>query len=472
MDLEPLKIDRSRAAPRRRRAGGGGRLIVALVALGLVGAGWLFRAPALRALDKVRLPQVRAVRVERSHPAAAGAVSGLAANGYVVASRRAALSADTPGRIVELLVTEGTRVEEGDLVARLFDEEYAAALKRAEADLAQAQASLTRAEAACGAARAERGRARESAAAAAAVVSSARADLVLAEREQARALELSSRGINTQRELDQAEAALARGAAGVRQAVALERAARGAVESAAAQLEVTLAERRVARARVEVAAAVREQAAATLRKTEVRAPFKGVVVLKDAEVGEVVSPNVVGGSTARGSVATLVDFTSLEVQADLPETSLQGVEVGAPAQVFLDAYPSRPYRGKVSRIWPTANRQKATVEVRISFERLDERLRPEMGVRVVFAAAKEGASPAKDEGPAPLLVPSDALVKVDGREGVFVLERGVASFVAIGLGERRGGQVIVRAGLSGGERVVLSPPNELGDGDRVREEGS
>ena len=108
------------------------------------------------------------------------------------------------------------------------------------------------------------------------------------------------------------------------------------------------------------------------------------------------------------------------------------VEVGAPAQVFLDAYPGRPYTGKVSRIWPTANRQKATVEVRISFERLDERLRPEMGVRVVFAEAKQGA-PAEAEGPAPLLVPSDALVKVDGREGVFVLERGVAIFVALGM---------------------------------------
>jgi len=435
----------------------------------LVGVAWLFRAPVMRALDKVRLPEVRAVRVERSHPAAAGAVAGLAANGYVVASRRAALSADTPGRIVELLVTEGTRVKEGDLVARLFDEEFAAALKRAEADLTQAQASLARAAAARGAARAEEARAKESAAAAAAVVSSAKADLLLAEREQARALELSTRGINTQRELDQAEAALARGQAGVQQASALERAALGAVESARAQFDVALADLEVARARVEVARAVREQAAATLRKTEVRAPFSGVVVLKDAEVGEVVSPNVVGGSTARGSVATLVDFTSLEVQADLPETSLRGVEVGAPAQVFLDAYPGRPYTGKVSRIWPTANRQKATVEVRISFERLDERLRPEMGVRVVFAEAKQGA-PAEAEGPAPLLVPSDALVKVDGREGVFVLERGVAIFVALGLGERRGGQVIVREGLSGGERVVLSPPNELGDGDRVREE--
>lgn len=443
-----------------------------MVVLALGGAAWLFRAPVTRALDKVRLPVVRAVRVERSHPAAAGAVTGLAANGYVVASRRAALSADTPGRIVELLVTEGTRVEEGDLVARLFDEEYAAALKRAEADLGQAEASLARAEAARAAASAERDRAGASAGAAAAVVSSTKADLLLAEREQARAQELSTRGINTQRELDQAEAALARGRAGVEQARALERAARGAVDTASAQLEVARADLRVARARVEVARAVREQAAATLRKTEVRAPFKGVVVLKDAEVGEVVSPNVVGGSTARGSVATLVDFTSLEVQADLPETSLRGVEVGAPAQVFLDAYPSRPYTGKVSRIWPTANRQKATVEVRVSFDRLDERLRPEMGVRVVFAAAKADAGPAKPDGPAPLLVPSDALVKVEGREGVFLLERGVARFVELGLGERRGGQVIVRQGLSGGERVVLSPPNELGDGDRVREEGS
>src|SRR5690606_7887824 len=108
----------------------------------------------------------------------------------------------------------------------------------------------------------------------------------------------------------------------------------------------------------------------------VRAPFSGVVVLKDAEVGEVVSPNVMGGASTRGAVATLVDFASLEVQADVPETSLKAVTVGAPARVFLDAFPERPYAGEVSRVWPTADRQKATVEVRVRLLEPDQRLRP------------------------------------------------------------------------------------------------
>jgi multidrug resistance efflux pump len=109
-------------------------------------------------------------------------------------------------------------------------------------------------------------------------------------------------------------------------------------------------------------------------------------VLKDAEVGEVVSPNVQGGSSARGSVVTMVDFASLEVQAEVPETSLAAVVVGRGASIYLDAFPEKAYAARVDRIWPTANRTKATVEVRVAFLERDERLRPEMGVRVVFEA--------------------------------------------------------------------------------------
>src|SRR5690606_1372654 len=127
----------------------------------------------------------------------------------------------------------------------------------------------------------------------------------------------------------------------------------------------------VARAQVDVAKAIEEHAAATLDKTFVRAPFDGIVVLKDAEVGEVVSPNSQGGSNARGSVCTMVDFDSLEVQADVPETSLASVRIGAPVAIYLDAFPGRTYPGKVSRIWPTADRQKASIQVRIVFAARD-----------------------------------------------------------------------------------------------------
>jgi RND family efflux transporter MFP subunit len=469
MDLDPLRIDRSQSSPRRRKSGGGGggRLLGALALALVVGGGWLFWQPVQRALDKVRLPKVTAVRVERSHPAAAGAVSGLAANGHIVASRRAALSADTPGRIVELRVEEGMLVEEGQLVARLFDEEYAAALERTQADLLQARAGTARAKAALGAAQVERTRATQTTAAARAAVKAAESDLDFARREHARALELAK--INPQRDVDRTRSGLARAEATLTQVQALAEVARFGIERAASQIQVAEADLEVAAARVKVSEAARNLAAATLKKTEVRAPFKGIVVLKDAEVGEVVSPNVQGGGNGRGSVATLVDFSSLEVQADLPETSLSGVSVGASAQIFLDAFPAEAFAGEVSRIWPTANRQTATVQVRVRFAQLNERLRPEMGVRVVFR--KKGPAPAPVEGKAapPLLVPTDALVRTAEGEGVFVLERGVVRFAPLSLGDRRGGQVAVRDGLSEGERVVIGPPADLDHGDRVQE---
>jgi len=466
MDLEPLKIDRSRA--RRRPSGGGvGRGVgIALLVVGLIMA-WVLRAPALRLLDRVRLPQVKTYKVVRSDPATAGAIQGLAANGYVVASRRAALSADTPGRIVELHVTEGSVVEKGQLVARLLDEEYAAAVARTEADLEQAKAGLGRADAAIANALTFVAQNNEQGSAAQAAVEAAQADLRLAEVELVRARELREKAINTPGDLDRALATRDRAKASLEQARALLRAGKNATEGAEAQVALARADRGVAAARVKVASATRDQAAATLRKTEVRAPFKGIVVLKDAEVGEVVSPNSLGGSSARGSVATLVDFASLEVQADLPETSLAGVEIGAEAKIFLDAFPGEAYPGQVSRIWPTANRQKATIEVRVKFKALDDRLRPEMGVRVVFADKAAPKQAKADEVPA-ILLPEEALVKIEGAEGAFVLERDVARFVALRTGDRRSGQVIVLEGLSGGELVVMAPPLDLNSGDRVR----
>ena len=225
-----------------------------------------------------------------------------------------------------------------------------------------------------------------------------------------------------------------------------------------------------------MAQAALEQAQATLVKTEVRAPFDGVVVLKDAEVGEVVSPNVAGGSTARGSVVTMVDFDSLEVQVDVPETSLRGVIRGGAARVFLDAYPGDPYAGTVARIWPTADRSKATVEVRIRFAQPDDRLRPDMGVRAVFLAPGESsdepdAPPPADEAQA-LLVPEDALVRIDGADAVLVVERGVARVRPVELGAREAGRAAVLSGLQEGEQVILDPPGSLDDGARVRVEGS
>lgn len=468
MDLEKLQIDRSAQKRRRRRSPWPGRLIaLALLALAL----WFFRGPLLERLDRWRLPEVEVAAVVRSSPMARAVASGTAANGYVVARRRAALSADTPGRIVELNVEEGSVVREGDVVARLYAEELEAALRRAEADLEAADTAIRSAEAR---EQAARGRAAAAAArvdAAEALRAESEAALELARIEHDRSEGLLASGTDTRERVDRAVSGLAQAQARLASAEASLAGARLDVETARADVTVAGAERNQAQAALPSLAAARDLAAATLDKTYVRAPFDGIIVLKDAEVGEVVSPNA-QGAQSRGSVATMVDFESLEIQVELPETSLASAVVGARAEVFLDAFPGDRFDGTVERIWPTANRQKATVEVRVGLDVIDPRMRPDMGARVVFPP-EEGASAvaASDMGQDALLVPSEALVRIDGRDGVFVLERDVARFRAVAVGAKSGRRAVVETGVEEGERVVLAPPARLADGDRVQVTG-
>jgi multidrug efflux pump subunit AcrA (membrane-fusion protein) len=452
-DLKRLQIDRAaKAAPvRRPRSGrsGSGLLLPLLLLAAVAGAAYIFWRPIQATIDRYRLPRVRVARVEVGRAVEVGAVEGVAANGYIVASRRAALSADTPGRITELHVKEGSLVKEGDLVARLYDEEYAAALARARADKSAANATVDRAHALIEASATEVRRAERGHSATTSEVDVAQARLTLAEQEYARVERLGERGLATEQDKNQAEAERMSARAARERAGYLEASAAVGVEAARQQQNVATSELAVATAQLAVAEANREQAEATLKKTEVRAPFTGIVVLKDAEVGEVVSPNVQGGSNARGSVVTMVDFASLEVQ-----------EIR--------------YDGKVSRIWPVADRQKATIEVRVTLDRLDERLRPDMGVRVVFlppdapVAEDVEATAAVDFAKESLLVPAEALVRVDGKEGAFVAERGRVRFQPVAVAARRGGQVVIEGGLEAGQLVVLEPPTDLGAGDRVQ----
>jgi HlyD family secretion protein len=465
VDLNPLRIERGERSParwRRRRGRWAGVLAILALAGGL---GWLFRSPLAGLVDRVRLPEVRVVRVTKSSPLAASAVSGTAANGYVVASKRAALSADTPGRIVEMNVTEGSVVQKGQVVARLYADEYRSALRRAEADLEGARAAVARAGAERQAAQAERERLQAGIAVAEAELAEAQAARKLAELELGRFQKLQSQDVEAQRRVDEARAELERATAAEDGARAALVAARAAASHAEAQLAVAEANLQVGAAQIRVMEATRDEARATLDKTEVRAPFDGIVVLKDAEVGEVVSPNSLGGNS-RGSVVTMVDFASLEVQVELPETNISAIEIGMPASIYLDAFPAHAYAGDVRRIWPTANRQKATIEVRVGILEPDQRLRPEMGARVVFAPQ---APPSDGAGePERVLVPTSSVVRVDGRSGVFVLERDVARFREVRPGGERVGRVLIEAGLEGGESIVADPPDSLRDGDRVR----
>jgi RND family efflux transporter MFP subunit len=470
VDLQRLRIDRGErsAAPRRARS----FPFWLVVVLGVVGAGFYFREPIRGYADRWTLPRVEVALVRRESPSA-GAVGGTAANGYIVARRRAALSADTPGRIVELNVEEGSVVKKGDVVARLYSEEYSAALRRAEADLEASHTALQREEREAEAVQAALAELAATTRMRGAELAEANANLGLAVLDLARAQKLVEENVVSTEHVDNARAEHESAKARVQAAEAGLLAAQAAEETGASNASVAGAAVEEAKAHVKVMEATREQAAATLAKTEVRAPFDGIVVLKDAEVGEVVSPNTSGGTSARGSVATMVDFASLEVQVEVQETSLAAVRIGSDALIYLDAWPERAYRGRVERIWPTANRQKGTVEVRISILTPDERLRPEMGVRAVFDPKLEGDRPPSAEGAPPsLLVPQSALVRAGphghgGPEGVFVLEGETVRFRQVRVGARPGERAAIEEGLEEGQRIVLDPPDKLADGDRV-----
>ena len=229
------------------------------------------------------------------------------------------------------------------------------------------------------------------------------------------------------------------------------------LESAQTRLEVSVAQANAARAQARLAQA-------TFENTRVRAPFAGTVLRKDAEVGEIVAPSSAGGGLTRTAIVTMADLSTLEVEVDVNEAYIAQVVNGQPARITLDAYPDTSFAGRVRQVVPTADRQKATVLVKVSILDRDPRILPEMGAKVVFEAqnAQVAAAPRR------VFVPQAALVQAGGRASVWVVENGAARRQAVDVGPARGDRVEVRQGLLGGETLVLSPPAGLQDRGRVR----
>jgi RND family efflux transporter MFP subunit len=395
--------------------------IVGLVVVGAAGAiAWSFLGKASGALGG---RAVREGRAERSSPEAGAELT--TASGYVVARTRAAVSPKHPGKLVKLLVDVGDRVEKGQLLAELDHAEQDAALARAAAEIERARRDLETARAAH----------RES--------SIREAD---ARREAERAERLLKELVITESERDRAKAE-----AEARQAQAAMTAA--AVESAVAGVASAESAHREAEAR-------REDAF-------IRADFAGRVLRKEAEVGEVIAPATVGGGSTRGALLTLADFDTLELEVDVIERDVARVSEGAPCRIVLDAYPREPFPGRVRQVVPTADRQKATVQVKVSFDRPDPRVLPEMGGKAVFLREGTKVSGAADR----VLVPTSALSSREGVPGVWVLQREGndvrTRFFPIEAGPAEGDRTTILKGLSGGERVVLDPPDGLKDGERV-----
>ncbi|KFN50144.1 efflux RND transporter periplasmic adaptor subunit [Arenimonas composti] len=400
--IDELRIDRSARTP---PPSGPRRwpLVAAVLAVVLVaGAWWLLRPQPV----PVRTATAATVESAGGAPVAS---SVLDASGYVTARRIATVSAKITGKVDEVLIEEGQVVAEGEVLARLEATDADAERNLAAARLAAARSEVARAEAA----------------------------LALAERNLQRNGELAGRQLIAASLLDQSRA---------------ER------DIAAAQLDA-------ARRAVNVAGEGLAMAELGVDNTIVRAPFAGVVTVKAAQPGEIVSPVSGGGGFTRTGIGTIVDMASLEIQVDVNESFIGRVKPGQKVEAVLNAYPDWRIPAEVIAIVPTADRSKATVKVRIAFLERDARIVPDMGVRVSFL----GEAPAAGSAPvAPgVTVPAEAVVTRDGRSAVFVVVDGRARLRNVDAGDGRDGQRRILSGLAANELVVLSPPADLEDGTQV-----
>lgn len=223
-------------------------------------------------------------------------------------------------------------------------------------------------------------------------------------------------------------------------------------------------------AQLEIGRAQAALAEVNLENTNVRAPFDGTVLRKDAEVGEIVAPSSAGGGLTRTAIVTMADLATLEVEVDVNEAYIAQVRGGQPCRTTLDAYPDTSFAGRVRQVVPTADRQKATVQVKVSILDRDPRILPEMGAKVEFVRGEGEAALAA--APRRVLVPGSAVSQNESGARVWVVEDGKVSARPVDVGPARGDQVEIRKGLSGGESVVLAAPTGLKDGTRVRVKSS
>ncbi|MBL8896199.1 MAG: efflux RND transporter periplasmic adaptor subunit [Planctomycetes bacterium] len=467
-DLKRLRIERPTAeAP---RSGGArprrGLRWGWLLALAAAAAAWWFRAELQQAagLETNTALLVRTVFVRSEVATPAGAIGS---NGYIVARRRASLSTVLSGLLVEMKVEEGQRVEADQVIARIQFDDYAVNLRTRDLAIEVLARQRVPLEQQAAAAKFAIERAEKERETARMELEQARASERLAQIEIERQRPLHATGDFPSLDLDRLVAAEDRAKAGVAAAEARVAAATAGREEAEAQAAARAADLLRLDADSERARSEKDAAAILLERTYVRAPFAGVIVRKNAEEGEVVA-STGGQGNSRGSVAELVDFDSLEVQVELPETRILQVKESPSAQVFFDAEPTRAWPAKVSRIWPTADRAKATIEVRVAFPEggIPPIARPEMGVRVSFAPP--GAAAPTKTAPE-MLVPRAALFDLRGeRAAVFVVEDAMLKRVELELGAERGESRVVRSGLRSGAEVVLDPAPTWREGQMVR----
>ena len=409
-DLSKLRINRDDPPPAVKRALGR--------VLWLVGAAALIIATVAIIGRRGAAVPVQIVTVASSSGGEGAANSGgsvaVVANGYVVARTKAAVSAKIPGRLAMINVSEGSRVEQGAIIARLDNADYAAAVGQAEAGVSSAKATLIETQ----------------------------SDRDQLQREFIRVRDIRAQNPNLVSPQD--------------------------VENADSKARQADARVSAQQARVEAAEAALRVAQANLENTYIRAPFSGTVLRKEAEVGEVVAPSVGGGLT-RGAVVTMADLATLEVEVDVNEAYIARIQGGQQARITLDAYPDTAFRGAVRQVVPTADRQRATVQVKVSIVDRDPRILTEMGAKVEFLETPHptsaGAAPVVRQR---ILVPSEAVRSENGRDVVWIVRDGTLQKRDVDAGPVSGNFREIRSGLSGGEQLLVGGIETPKEGQRVK----
>jgi RND family efflux transporter MFP subunit len=397
-DIGRLKIDRGSAAPRRRW-----RVRWWMVAILLV---------LVVGIARLVMPHPIAVQtasVVTRYPAQQ--VTVMTASGYVVAQRKAAVATKATGRLEELRVQEGSRVKEGDLLARIDDRDVKAQLAAAQANVGVARAAIAGAEA-----------------------------------------DQKNAAIELTRNQD---------------LVAQHYVSTSALDAAVSRNDRAIAATNNARAALAAAIANANNAKVAVDFTEIRAPFDGVVVTKSANVGDIVTP-FSSAVDSKGAVVNMADLSTLEVEADVSEGSLSKIKVDQPCEILLDALPDTRFSGSVSRIVPTVDRAKATVTTKVRFDHLDDRILPDMSAKVSFLSAKVDEAANKPS----IAVSPDAVVQRDGKATVYRLktdgDRTTAEALVVTTGAAYPDAVEITSGnLKSGDKLVVKPDEKIVNGTLV-----
>ncbi len=429
-DLTALRIHRDdEESPGARR---GLRAVLLGTALIVIAGALLV---GYRMWNSATMPEVEVTRATVESSSAG--IEILTATGYVVADRKAAVSPKISGRLEYLGVDTGSRVKPGQVIARLEHRDLDAQLSDAKSALANYQAAHNQAEAELEQARAN--------------LAQAQANHQKSSLELARQTKLLQDGVTSKADFDNATAQ-----AGVNE---------GQVRAAEAQIRATQAKIAASSSQIHSAEARVRLIEAQIEYMNIRSPFEGLVISKDAEVGETVAPAIFGGANTRGSVVTIVDPNTLEVEADINESSIGKIVPGLQAEVTLDALPGEKLAAEVRKVVPTADRQKATVKVKVRFNEIDPRILPDMNAKVTFMQKSEAG--AKSEA-SRVTVPKSAIAQRDGKSVVFVVKDGRVVLQAVTTGAEMGDRVEVKQGLAGGETVIIRGAENLTDGSRVK----